>query len=179
MKQHVLTAVLALAVLLLSACALAAGEPGSASPGGSQSCPVPGSGWENIPFSGDQCYAVAHLGYQEMDDLPLYAPYLEEDSLPVHYFSPGDYYLVIPRYPGMALALYQNDINSDQPSLVYTDPDCRPFVIQCNASDIFEDATIRLSWEGEEIEFSPFISLKDGSIVVGPRGLDLTLDQAA
>ena len=175
MKRHALTAVLALAVLLLSACGLVIGAPSSPSSDSSQgSSSQEAGGPEAIPFSGEQCYAVAHLGYQEMDSLPLYSPYLEEDSLPVHYVSPGDYYLVIPRYPNMSLALYRNDINSNQPALVYTDPHCRPFIIQCNASDIFEDAVIRLSWEGGQVEFSPFISLEDGSIVVGPQGFNLT-----
>lgn len=40
------------------------------------------------------------------------------------------------------------------------------------------DATVRLSWEDEEVEFSPFISLKDGSLDIGPHGLDLTRDSA-
>ena len=49
-------------------------------------------------------------------------------------------------------------------------------ILQCNASDIFADATIRLTYEGETAEFSPFISLKDGSVDLGTQGLDLTKD---
>ena len=168
-------AVLVLALLLFSGCAP---SQGPASADASQEHVFEAdSTREAIPFSGDQCYAVAYLGYQETGALDLYVQrYLDGGSLPIHYFSPGDYYLIIPRYPGMSLALYRNDIASDQPALVYTDPDCRPFVIQCNASDIFEDATIRLSRGEDLVEFSPFLSLKDGTIVVGPRGLNLTLE---
>ena len=42
------------------------------------------------------------------------------------------------------------------------------------ASDIFADAVIRLTYQDESVEFSPFLSLKDGSVDIGARGLDLT-----
>lgn len=128
-----------------------------------------------IPFTEDQYYAAAYLGYQQIDDLTFYLEeYLNSEQPPVHYLSNGDYYLVIPRYSGMQLSLYRNDIETLQPTLIYEDPDCRPFILQCNASDIFADATIRLTYENETVEFSPFISLKDGSVDIGPQGLDLT-----
>ena len=130
---------------------------------------------DNIPFEEGQAYAVAHLGYLEIEDLDYYVErYLDGDQLPTHYFSYGDYYLVIPRYSGMELSLYRNDFDTSEPSLIYRDPDCQPFLLQCNASDIFADATIRLTWEDETVEFSPFLSLKDGSVEIGDRGLDLT-----
>lgn len=130
-----------------------------------------------LPFEDGQYYAVAYLGYQQIDDLDYYTEhYLDHDSLPVHYLSAGDYYLVIPRYTGMELSLYRNDLETSQPILIYQDPDCQPFILQCNASDIFADATIRLSYKGETAEFSPFISLMDGSVDIGARGLDITKD---
>lgn len=130
---------------------------------------------DDIPFQEGQYYAVAYLGYQQIEDLDDYAArYLDSDQLPVHYISGGDYYLVIPRYAGMKLSLYRNDMETSEPILLYEDPDCKPFILQCNASDIFADATIRLSYEEETAEFSPFISLKDGSVDVGTQGLLLT-----
>ena len=74
MKRHALTAVLACAVLLLSACALMLGDPAAPPDASQSSSSQEAGGPEAIPFSGDQCYAVAHLGYQEMDSLPLYSP---------------------------------------------------------------------------------------------------------
>ena len=128
-----------------------------------------------IPFTEDQYYAAAYLGYQQIDDLTFYLEeYLNGEQPPVHYLSNGDYYLVIPRYSGMKLSLYRSDIETLQPALIYEDPDCEPFIIQCNASDIFADATVKLTYEGETVEFSPFISLKDGSVDIGSQGLDLT-----
>jgi hypothetical protein len=129
---------------------------------------------DNIPFEEGQLYAAAYLGYQEPEDLDYYVEqYLDIDQLPVCYLSGGDYYLVIPRYEGTALSLYQNNLESGQSFLVYEDPDCRPFLLQCNVSDIFADATLRLTYGDSTVEFSPFISLKDGSVDIGP-GLDLT-----
>lgn len=130
---------------------------------------------EAIPFTEGQLYAAAYLGYQQMEDLDYYVQqYLDSDQLPVHYLSSGDYYLIIPRYSGMELSLYRNDFDTSEPILIYRDPDCQPFLLQCNASDIFADATIRLTWEDETVEFSLFLSLKDGSVEIGDRGLDLT-----
>ncbi len=130
---------------------------------------------DNIPFADGQQYAVAYLGYQEIEDLDYYAEqYLDGDQLPVHYVSDGDFYLVIPRYDGMSLSLLVNDIETSEGLLRFEDPDCEPFIVQCNASDIFADVTVRLSYEGETVEFSPFISLENGSVQVGESGLDIS-----
>ena len=73
----------------------------------------------------------------------------------------------------MSLSLYRNDMESGRATLLYEDPDCGPFLLQCNVSDIFPDATIRLTYEGVSVEFSPFVSLKDGAVDIGSCGLDL------
>lgn len=141
---------------------------------------TPASKRDAIPFEERQLHAVAYLGYQTADGLDYYAQrYLDSDKLPVHYVSDGDYYLVIPRYNGMSLSLYVNDFETSLGTLRFRDPDCGPFIIQCNASDIFADVTVRLEYSGETAEFSPFISLKDGALMVGERGLDLTEPEAA
>ena len=128
-----------------------------------------------IPFEPGQLYAAAYLGYRTADGLDYYAQrYLDSGRLPVHYVSDGDYYLVIPRYDGMTLSLYVNDLETSLGTLRFRDPDCGPFVIQCNASDVFNDVTVRLEYNGETAEFSPYISLKDGAVMLGERGLDLT-----
>ena len=117
--------------------------------------PEPPSRRDSIPFTGDQLYAAAYLGFEEMEDLSYYTQrYLDSGDLPIHYFSPGEYYLIIPRYPDMSLALYKNDIQTDQSALVYEDPVCEPFLIQCNISDIFSDVTVELAYQGETVSFS-------------------------
>lgn len=128
-----------------------------------------------IPFGDGQLYGVAYLGYEEMPALTFYIEnYLDDENLPIHYISNGEFYLVIPRYADMAMRLYRNDNETTERILVYEEAESRPFVIQCNASDIFADATISLTYQTETIEFSPYISLVDGSIEVGEQGLDIT-----
>ena len=167
MRRNILLIAALLFCTLLAGCA--------SSPSGSAPIPPRASKRDNIPVAEDQFYAVAHLGYQEIENLEFYAEqYLDSNELPVHYFSDGDYYLVIPRYSEMNLSLYRNDIVTSSSALVYEEPDCRPFILQCNVSDIFPDAAIQLTYAGETVEFSPFISLKDGSVDVGERGLLLT-----
>lgn len=159
MKKHVCRTLLLLICLLLAGCATKSLD----------------SKRDAIPFSEGQYYAAAYLGYQEAEGLAFYAErYLDSDQLPTHYLSAGDYYLVIPRYDGMQMQLYRNDLETSQKILLYEDPDCGPFLLQCNVSDIFSDATVRLTYEGETVEFSPFLSLKDGSVEIGEYGLNLT-----
>ena len=130
---------------------------------------------ESIPFLNDQLYAVAYLGYNEINELSFYIEnYLDNENIPVHYLSQGEYYLVVPRYKNMSLKLYKNDMETMQPSLIFEEKECRPFIIQCNLSDIFSDATIRFTYNDEAVEFSPYISLKDGAVEVGDRGLNIT-----
>ena len=132
-----------------------------------------------IPFGEGQFYAVAHLGYQDMSSFDDYADlYLDDPEVPVHYISDGDYYLVIPKTP-MDLKIYRNDVDTDESTLIFHDPVCEPFVVQCNVSDIFADTTIVLSNDGATEEFTPFISLENGEIQMNDAGVLLTLDNAA
>ncbi|MDD5945723.1 MAG: hypothetical protein PUD43_08425 [Clostridia bacterium] len=131
---------------------------------------------DSIPFEDGQYYAAAYLGYQEMDDISYYTEqYLDDDNVPVHYFSDGEYYLIIPRYSDMELTLLKNDMETMTSTEVYEESDCKPFIIQCNVSDIFPDATVRLTYEGNTVEFSPYLSLMDGSVQIGENGLDITM----
>ena len=124
--------------------------------------------------SRDADFDAEMYNYGEMENLAFYTEkYLDKDP-PIHHFSGGDWYLIIPRYPDMAVELYRNDIETMGSELVYEDVSCGPFLIQCNISDIFPDATIRLTYQGETVEFSPYISLEDGSVQVGEQGLDIT-----
>ena len=160
MKRKTIRAALALLCLVLAACGQPAAEADAP--------------YENIDFQEGQLYAAAYLGWEEMEGLSDYqTAYLKGESVPVHYISPGEFYLIIPRYPDMAVKLYQNDINGAAPVLLFEAENCVPFVVQCNISDIFSDLTVELSYGGEAVSFSPYISLKDGSVQVGERGLEL------
>ncbi len=129
----------------------------------------------SIAFGENAYYAVAYLGYNEMPDLAYYTQtYVGKENLPIHYVSQGDYYLVIPRYRDMAFQLYKNDIETNASTLIYESAQSEPFVVQCNISDIFSDVTISYTYQSQTYTFSPFISLKDGSVQVGENGVNIT-----
>ncbi len=133
---------------------------------------------EHIPFADNQLYAVAYLGYETIEDMDYYQKnFLDEETIPNYYFSGDEYYLIIPRYEDMKVYLYRNDLATMEKSLEHETDAGKPFIVQCNISDIFPDVTVELTYQGEKVEFSPYISLKDGSVQVGDRGIDITKQQ--
>ncbi len=136
------------------------------------------TGRDVIPFREQHLYAVAYLGYNTDGNIPDYTFYersfLDSAVIPSHHVSGGEYYLIIPRYEGMEMKLYKNSFDSDTPSLMFESSGAEPFIVCCNISDIFSDVTVEFSYQGETVFFSPYISLKDGSVMAGERGLDLT-----
>ena len=133
---------------------------------------------KNIEFSDNQLYAVAYLGYNQIDDLDFYKEkYLAQDNIPQHHFSKGEYYLIIPRYSDMRVSLYKNTIVPMDKNLVYVNNESKPFIICCNESDIFSNATISFTYKGATAEFSPYFSLKDGTLMIGEAGVNITNQQ--
>jgi len=129
----------------------------------------------NIPFAEDQLYAVAYLGYGYIENMDFYLEnYLDEEEVPNYYFSGDEFYLIIPRYEEMEVRLYRNDLATMGKALEQECEAGKPFIVQCNVSDIFPDVTVELTYNGETVEFSPYISLKDGSVQVGDRGFNIT-----
>lgn len=150
------------------------GETGATNATGPADPPVP-SKRDSIPFTEGQLYAVAYLGYQEIADFDYYVEkYLDTADVPTYTVSDGDFYLVIPRYDGMTMALSVNDLETSQSNLRQEVPNVGPFIVQCNVSDVFSDATIALTYNGDRAEFTPFISLENGAPQIGERGLDIT-----
>lgn len=165
--------------LLLNGCGTkaipSAKDPVAESQSESAPAPEPGKRDELIPFEEGQLYAAAYLGYQKMDDWDYYEErYLDKKQPPTYHISDGDFYLIIPRYPGMILSLFAKDMETGENVLNCEEPDCGPFIVQCNVSEIFADAVIQLSYQGETIEYSPCLSGEDGSLVAGEYGLDIT-----
>lgn len=121
----------------------------------------------------DDLCAVAYAGYHATEELlPYIETYLDGVYPATCYCSDGEAWLVIPR-PGVSVQLYRNDFEThpEQSSinreLIYEDPSGKPLIVRCNASDIFPDATLVLTFEGKTVELTPYISLRDGSIQIG------------
>lgn len=179
MKQRSILVTFLLCVLLLTGCGTAAPAP-DATPTPTQEAaaaptPTPDP-LSTLPYEDGQLYAAAYLGYLEPKDLDFFRQtYFGGRELPVHHISDGDFYLIIPRDPNATVRLLRNDMLTQTSSIFYEQPDGSPFVIGCNVSDIFPDVTVEITAsDGEKVSFSPFISLEDGSVEVGERGLNIT-----
>ena len=170
-KRFALVLPALLCFALLAGCVQQPAPP--AEPDPSQTEPA---GTDAVPFEDGQLYAAAYLGYQAPTDLDFFQQtYFGGRELPVHHISDGDFYLIIPRDPNATVRLYKNDMVTQTSSIFYEQPDGSPFVIGCNVSDIFPDVTVEITAsDGEKVSFSPFISLKDGSVEVGECGLNIT-----
>ena len=164
--------------LLLAGCGTAAQTP-DATPTPAQEAaatptPTPDP-LSTLPYTDGQLYAAAYLGYQAPTDLDFFQQtYFGGRELPVHHISDGDFYLIIPRDPNATVRLYKNDMVTDSKTLFYEQTNGDAFVIGCNVSDIFPDVTVSITSGGETVDFSPYISLKDGSVQVGECGLNIT-----
>jgi len=176
MKQRTILSTLLFCALLLAGCGTAAQTP-DATPTPAQetaATPTPDP-LSTLPYTDGQLYAAAYLGYQAPTDLDFFQQtYFGGRELPVHHISDGDFYLIIPRDPNATVRLYKNDMVTDSKTLFYEQTNGDAFVIGCNVSDIFPDVTVSITSGGETVDFSPYISLKDGSVQVGARGLNIT-----
>lgn len=167
---------LALCALLLTGCGTDTPAP-TPTPEQAAATPTPTPDpLSTLPYEDGQLYAAAYLGYLEPKDLDFFRQtYFGGRELPVHHISDGDFYLIIPRDPNATVRLLRNDMLTQTSSIFYEQPDGSPFVIGCNVSDIFPDVTVEITAsDGEKVSFSPFISLEDGSVEVGERGLNIT-----
>ncbi len=191
MKQYRVIGLGMAALLSLAICAgcapVAAGHPDNTpegqhtasqleQPNGETQTPAPEEPVEDIPFLEGQQYAVAYLGFQKIDNWEHYQAlyHLDQDEIPTYWISDGDYYLVIPRYAGTSVTIERVDINTSNRALSHTIRNAGPFIVQCNVSDIFADTVITLTHDDVSVEFSPFLSLKDGTLELGEEGLNIT-----
>ena len=178
MKQRSILVTLLLCVLLLTGCGTAAPAPDATSTPTQEAAAAPTptpDPLSTLPYEDGQLYAAAYLGYLEPKDLDFFRQtYFGGRELPVHHISDGDFYLIIPRDPNATVRLYKNDMVTDSKTLFYEQTNGDAFVIGCNVSDIFPDVTVSITSGGETVDFSPYISLKDGSVQVGARGLNIT-----
>ena len=189
MKQRSILVTLLLCVLLLTGCGTAAPAPDATSTPTQEAAAAPTptpDPLSTLPYEDGQFYAAAYLGYLEPKDLDFFRQtYFGGRELPVHHISDGDFYpgkqgahTGAHRQdgnPNATVRLLRNDMLTQTSSIFYEQPDGSPFVIGCNVSDIFPDVTVEITAsDGEKVSFSPFISLEDGSVEVGERGLNIT-----
>ncbi|MFI3115486.1 MAG: hypothetical protein R3Y12_05035 [Clostridia bacterium] len=126
----------------------------------------------NIEWGENQIYAVVFLGYSQGDAIK-YDEYLEKyfDVENTHtqtfYDVSGDEnYLFIPRYPEIPTIIYDYYFGEDDFETgvqLYEIVDTKHFVLKCNVSDIWSNVLITTQNGDEIFEYSPRISLEDGT----------------
>jgi len=76
-----------------------------------------------------------------------------------------EYYLIVPRYNN-TVTVSSLTMTEDGGTAAKIEKEfSKPFFLKCNISDIFSNAEISLEHDGVEYKYSPYVSLKDGSIV--------------
>ncbi len=140
---------------------------------------------QEIDWQGEELYAIVYAyNYENPEDYAEVAKeylslYVEEVStIPEYLYGGDDYYLLISRYPEEVLEIYDyvfatDDLEKGEVLDILEDEPY--FILQCNISDLFPNVLLEVEREGEIYSFSPYLSLKDGTIAENPYLKDLTI----
>lgn len=124
-----------------------------------------------LKFENDnQLLALFFLGGLEdsYDYSNIYKYYSEQEISQFETISTGgeECYLIIPRY-NMNLTISSLRMAEDGGTVGKKIIDTnKPIFLQCNMSDIFPNSEISFEYNEIKYTYSPYISLKDGSVVV-------------
>ncbi len=120
----------------------------------------------DIQFEDNQIMAVVFLGgWENSYDYSTVEKYFTTTEFENFSFGGREKYLIVPRY----------DESIELSNITYTDKGTETehvttvkgcFYITCNQSDIMSNVMITTEHNGEKYEFSPFLSGKDGSLVL-------------
>lgn len=135
-----------------------------------------------IEWEGDNICAVAYLGYEFGDfivqDKELYIP-LDVACTTVE-AGGNELYLVIPKSEQVTGEVFSLEFIEESTSMepveqVHEITAGEPFIIRCNQSDIMPNVEIILTDGERSTTFSPYISLRDGSVELGDLVQDITV----
>lgn len=110
---------------------------------------------------------------------PVFLPMITTDQETFDISLMGqEFYLVIPKYKATSIALRQLDLTeqgklSQVENLAVENMSVTgPALLAVNISDIYSNAKIILRHRDQVSEFTPFISLKDGSLIIDQASVD-------
>lgn len=125
-------------------------------------------------------YKLWHDAYlREAEVKPLFNTRFDEQSGKI-YLDGYEVYLLIPRYEVTTATLVPLEFSADFNLVEAADADMRTkqnsgiVIIEQNVSDLFPNAKIILRFGKDSVEFSPYISLKDGSLVLPEEVRDVS-----
>lgn len=117
----------------------------------------------------DQLLAIFYLGGLENEyDFSIVNKYYSDKEIEEFEkieLEGEECYLIVPRY-GQYITISSLTMTDDSGTLEkIISKTSTPFLLKCNISDIFSNVEIKFNYEGKEYVYSPYISLKDGSVV--------------
>lgn len=117
----------------------------------------------------DQLLAIFYLGGLENEyDYSIINKYYSDKEIEEFEkieLEGEECYLIVPRYAQditISSLTMTEDGGTLEKSVIKTSV---PFLLKCNVSDIFSNAEIKFNYRGKDYKYSPYISLKDGSVV--------------
>ena len=126
----------------------------------------------NLPFVKDdgKILGIVYIGGLEEDyDYTVVDKYFNTRDFETIELEGTEKYLIIPREQEVEVySLSMGEIDEESISMneKYIKTMNKPFYITCNISDIIANSMIRITKDGTQYSYSPYISLKDGSVVV-------------
>ena len=144
----------------------------------------PDIAWADNDLCGVAFFCYYSMNFNEIEEVYTDAyPALAESD----YFGPYvgvndvgyEVFLIVPRYYGSTITVQSyDDMTGDVGEDSYTTELGEHYILLvCNMSDIHSDTLVTVEYEGESVSFSPFLSGKDGSVVLPESGgvKDITL----
>lgn len=135
-----------------------------------------------IDWTDDTICAVAYLGYDYADfivqDKELYLP--SDVACTTVEVGGDELYLVIPRSKQVTGEVFSLEFIGESAQMeivenVHDISNGEAFIVRCNVSDIMPNVEIVLTDGEHSTTFSPYISLQDGSVVLGDFVQDITI----
>ena len=126
----------------------------------------------DLPFKKDdgKLLGIMYIGGLEEDyDYTIVDKYFNIKDFETVELEGTEKYLIIPRncevdvYSISMDEVYEMDFGMKEKYIKTMD---KPFYITCNVSDIIANSLLRVNKDGIQYNYSPYISLKDGSIFV-------------
>ena len=132
----------------------------------------PGYLKEQLPVKNDdeKLWGIIYVGGLEQDyDYTIVDKYFNTRDFETVNLEGEEKYLIIPR--GCEVEIYslsmdEVDEENFEMNEKYIKTLDKPFYITCNVSDIIANCLIRVNKDGNQFSYSPYISLKDGSIAI-------------
>lgn len=119
-----------------------------------------------IPFDDDSVMGIMYIGGSQEDyNYSVVNKYFKTNEFEVIQLGGSEKYLVIPIKKQIDIYSLKLEEDGGQTEIFIKSMN-EPFYITCNVSDIFSNSMLKTSKGSKQYSYSPYISLKDGSLVV-------------